>query len=76
VIDPKTLSDKAQELALDLGAESVIIIAVVPTADGWETGHGAYLADTDLTWEHVAQAVSDASEDILTNPILDAPVPS
>ena len=37
-MNPSKLSEKAKELALDMGAEAVFIVALVPNAagDGWE----------------------------------------
>ena len=78
-MSPSALSEKAKEIALDMGAEAVIIIALVPNAagDGWDAEHSGYLQkETGLSWAVVAQAIADASEDVVTETVIEEQEPS
>ena len=76
---PSPLSVKAKELALDLGAEAVVILVLRPneSGDGWNSEQSAYLqTETGLDWEILSQALSDASEDCITQPVIQDEKPS
>ena len=76
---PSALSNEAKKLAISMGAEAVVIIAVLPNAagDGWDAEHSGYLQkDTGLDWSLVARVVADASEDLVTEPAIEDPAPS
>ena len=73
------LSAKAKELMLEFGAEACVIVLVLPSpsGDGWDAESGAAIdTNHDLTWDVVAAALADASEDAVTSPVTPQDKPS
>ena len=73
------LSAKAKELMLEFGAESCVILLVLPSADGetWDSESGAAI-DTNhgLTWHVVESALADAVSDVVKTPVTPQDKPS
>lgn len=78
-MNPSKLSERAKEIALEMGAEAVVVIMLVPnkSGDGWDAEHSGYIQrDTGLDWGLVGKVVADASEDIVTETVIADPEPS
>jgi len=73
------LSARAKELALNMGAEAVVLVALFPNeeGDGWDAEHSAFLQKCHgLDWEIVTKVVVDAAKDMVTEPVIEESEPS
>jgi hypothetical protein len=71
--------ERAKLLALELGADAVVIVAIMPDekAKSWYASNAAFLdPEYGLTWEAVATAVEKTAEGILTEPSIEEDPPS
>jgi len=71
------IMDKAKELVLEWGAESVVIVVLTSSEDdkNWEAAHGAYFKG-EAHHEVTAMALDEAAEFLRTGPIEEDAPPS